>query len=153
MSTPRISANSEPYRLRQSGAFGYGVGYREGSRVVPIPTTNYRTAERPREHWAIALNSCAHLLPAFTAGCPAFWLSPLHYRFGMIVLPDAHQNPGSRRYRPAHRSDRRGSGSADRFGQQVRAKLASGFLATATIRCRNNCELVCKNKQVADYTR
>jgi len=42
----------------------------------------------------------------------------------MIVLPDAHQNPGSRRYRPAYRAYRRGSGSADRFGQQVRVKLA-----------------------------
>jgi hypothetical protein len=42
----------------------------------------------------------------------------------MLVLPDAHQNPGSLRYRPAHRAKRRGSGSADRFGQQVRAKLA-----------------------------
>jgi hypothetical protein len=45
---------------------------------------------------------------------------------------------GSRRYRPAHRANRRGSGSADRFGQQVRAKLASRFLATAAIRCRNS---------------
>ena len=99
----------------------------------------------PREHWATA-GTRARTCCLLTAGCPAFRLPPLHYRFGMIVLPDAHQNPGSRRYHPANRAYRRGRGSADRFGQQVRAKLVSGFLATATIRCRNRCELVSKRR-------
>ena len=46
----------------------------------------------------------------------------------MSILSEAHQNPGSRRYRPAHRAYRHGTGSADRFGQQVRAKLVAGSL-------------------------
>lgn len=39
-------------QLLQSG-FGYGVGYRAGSGVVPIPTKNYR-AERSRVNSALS---------------------------------------------------------------------------------------------------
>jgi len=72
---------------------------------------------------AYRLNSCAHLLPAYRR-LPGFSATTASLSFRDRILPDAHQNPGSLRYRPADRADRRGSGSADRFGQQVRAKLA-----------------------------
>lgn len=51
--------------IKLIGVSGYGAGYREGSRVVPIPNRNYRAAERPRKQWAIAINWGAHLLPAY----------------------------------------------------------------------------------------
>ncbi len=103
--------------------FGYGAGYGGGSRVVPIPNENYRAAKSPRKHWPIALNSYAHLLPAYRR-LPGFLAIATSLSFRDGRLKRHHQNPGSRRYRPAHRAYRRGSGSADRFGQQVRAKLA-----------------------------
>jgi len=136
MPPPGYQITRTPIGHLYRALFGYGAGYGGGSRVVPIPNENYRAAKSPRKHWPIALNSYAHLLPAYRR-LPGFLAIATSLSFRDGRLKRHHQNPGSLRYRPAHRANSRGSGSADRFGQQVRARLAFRFLATATIRCRN----------------
>ena len=71
---------------------------------------------------------------------------PLHYRFGMPVLSDAHQNPGSRRYR--HAAAPIGAAmeilpnildlmriAADQAGNDVIAEVAGNCELTAVERC------------------
>jgi hypothetical protein len=136
----RISRTWRPI-ASLSSEFGYRVGYRAGPRVVPIPYENYHPAEG-----RVNIGLSPKLVRAPVACLPPaarlFWLPPLHYRFGIRSHETLTKIRAADAIAPPTAPIGAAAAPLTASGNRCAQNWLSGFLATATNRCRNRCELV-----------